>query len=171
MTKPVATSIDKKIDFLSGYQIVGGLIGIFLTLYWFYNADEVKSAFYLLIILQLLMYLFSFTCGVLLFKGNNYAIRLSLINQMLQIVGFSCLGYGFEYVAGASFDVFIGYTDGITCTSGFGLSNWHLLINNDTGIKEISINFIAVSFVWYILKLKSKLKLENSDSEIAAIGT
>ena len=109
--------------------------------------------------------------GLFLYQRKTYGLRLSLINQILQIVGFSLGGFGFEYVAGLSFDFFIKYTDGIDITSNVGLSNWHILINNDTGIQEISINIVAMFLAFFILRLRKEYNLESPLNEISDIGT
>jgi hypothetical protein len=171
MTKTSKSAFDKKLDFVSGYQIVGGLIGLAFMVYLFFNLSEINLFYILISGLGILLYLFSFMSGLFLFQRKTYGIKLSFINQVLQVVGFSFFGYGFEYVAGISFDIFIRYTDGLDITSNIGLSNWHFLVNNDTGIREISINVVAVFFVFFILRLRKEFIVETSSDEISAIGT
>jgi hypothetical protein len=171
MTKTSKNPIDKKLDFLSGYQMLGGLIGLIFMGYLFFNLDEINLFYILILGLGTLFYLFSFMSGLFLFQRKTYGLKLSFINQLLQIIGFSFLGYGFEYVAGISFDIFIRNTDGLDVTSSFGLSNWHILINNDTGIQDFSINIVAVFLVFFILRLRKEYNTERSKNEILNIGT
>ena len=175
LTTPMAdtskNNIDKKLDFFSGYQMLGGLVGLAFIAYIFLKLDEINLDYILLLGPGILIYVFSFMSGLFLYQRKTYGLRLSLINQILQIVGFSLGGFGFEYVAGLSFDFFIKYTDGIDITSNVGLSNWHILINNDTGIQEISINIVAIFLAFFILRLRKEYNLESPLNEISDIGT
>ena len=170
MTNTSKTNIDKKLDFLSGYQMLGGLIGVAFIAYVFIKSDEITPLLVLILGLGILLYVFSFISGLSLFQKKTYGLKLSLVNQVLQIIGFSAGGFGFEYVAGFSFDFFLSYTDGIDLTSNFGLSNWHILINNDTGVREISFNIVAMALTIYILSLRKIHREESLTTEISNIG-
>jgi len=171
MTKTFKNPIGKKLDFLSGYQMVGGIIGLIFMTYLFFNLDEVNLLYILILGFGIVFYLFSFMTGLFLFQRKTYGLKLSLINQILQVIGFSFLGYAFEFVAGISFDVFFRFTNGFDVGSNIGLSNWHILINNDAGVQEFSINLVAVFLVLFILKLFKDCKTESSTNEIGTIGT
>jgi uncharacterized membrane protein (UPF0136 family) len=151
--------------------MVGGIVGLAWEVYLFINSDEINLSIIFVLVPGILFYLFSFIAGLLLFLRKSYGLKLSLLNQALQVIGFSMLGYGFEYVSGISFDIFIRYTDGLDIESNIGLSNWHMLINNDTGIMELSINIVAVVLVIFILRLMKECRLERSVNEISGIGT
>jgi hypothetical protein len=162
---------DKKLDFISGYQMLGGLTGIAFIVYMIFNIDEINWAHILTVILGVLLYTFSFISGLFLYQRKKNAIKLSLLNQIFQIIGFSFWGFGFEYVSGLSFDLFIRNTDGIDFSLNFGLSNWHMLINKDTGIQEISINLIALYFLFYISRLRKEYTQEILSDQVSNIGT
>jgi len=170
MTKLSKTPADKKIDFLAAYQSLGGTVGLIFMGYLFFNTDESIEYYLLAVVPGVLFYLFSFMAGLFLFQRKTYALKLSLINQLLQVFGFSFFGYGVEYVAGISFDIFIRYTDGLEITPSLGLSNWHFLFNNDTGIRELSINIVAAFLVFYILKLRKEYTTKRLTDEISTIG-
>jgi uncharacterized membrane protein (UPF0136 family) len=170
MKKTSTTPTDTKFNFLSRYQMVGGIVGLAWEVYLFINSDEINLSIIFVLVPGILFYLFSFIAGLLLFLRKSYGLKLSLFNQALQVIGFSMMGYGFEYVSGISFDIFIRYTDGLDIESNIGLSNWHILINNDTGIMELSINIVAVVLVIFILRLMKECRLERSVNEISGIG-
>jgi len=171
MAETSKNPLDKKLDFLSGYQMVGGIIGLIFMVYSFFSLDEINPFYFLLLGAGTLLYVFSFISGLFLFQRRSYGLKSSLINQILQIIGFSFMGYGFEYVAGISFDIFVRYTDGLNISSNVGLSNWHILINNNTGIVEFTINVVAVFLVLFIIGLKKQYNKEISTNEVSAIGT
>ncbi len=166
MSKDPLKAIDKEINFLAGYQIVGGLIGVILVIYTFTTLEEANFYYLAIITFGLLLYVFSFLCGVFVFQRKTIGLRISLINQALQVIGFSLFGYGFEFVAGISYDIFIDYNDGLDISTSLGISNWHLLLNNDTGIIQGSINVIAISMVIFIVHLKKRQRKEVASVEL-----
>lgn len=163
-------SIDKKLEFLSGYQLLGGLIGLTIIVYAFFTLEDMTLAHILILGSGILCFAYSFICGLFLFQRKIYALKLSLINQVLQIIGFTFWGYGFEYVAGVSFDVLIQDTQDSSFNLNFGLSNWHIRINTDIGINEVSINIIAILLVLFIARLQKEYELENLNMEVDNIG-
>ncbi len=163
MNNTLKNTTAKKNDFISGYQMIGGLIGLAFMFAIFFNVEEINNSYIFILGLGFLFYIFSFIAGLFLFQGKTYALKISLINQILQIFGFSFWGYGFEYVAGVSFDFFIKYTDSLDFTINIGLSNWHILLNNDTGIEQVSINMVALVLAIFIVRLQKQNNVEKSN--------
>lgn len=171
MTAISKNSNGRKLDFLSIYQMFGGLIGIVFLIYLFFQIDEINVAYIFVLGFGFVLYIFSFAAGLFLFQRKPYGLKFSLLNQLLQIIGFSFWGFGFEYVAGLSFSVFLKYTDSFDFTTTFGLSNWHILINGDSQIREISINLVALFLVFVILKRQKEYNMEKLSNEISNLGT
>ncbi len=170
-TQMKENSIDKKLDFLSGYQMLGGIIGIVFIVFAVFKTEDLNFGNISILALGILFYTFSFIAGLFLYQRKTNGIKLSLLNQLFQVIGFSYLGYGFEYVAGLSIDVFLKNIEGLDISVFFGLSNWHILINNDTGIQEISFNLVAIFLLIYTLTLRKEYTLSNSENQISNIGT
>lgn len=161
----------RKLDLLSIYQMFGGIIGIVILIYLLFQLDEINVAYIFVLGIGFTLYIFSFAAGLFLFQRKPYGLKFSLLNQLLQVIGFSFWGFGIEYVAGLSFSVFLKYTDSFDFTTTLGLSNWHILINGDGQIREISINLVALFLVFVILKRKRKDNMEKISNEISNLGT
>ncbi len=111
------------------------------------------------------IFLFSIVSGIYLFgKRKTKGIQLSFANQMLQLIQFNVLGFGFYYVAGCYLGV--GFTDTpefkILFTDSLFRSS--CFINFKTTNVEISIvlNLVALALVIFFSKLK-KLNLETTE--------
>lgn len=166
-------AINKEVNFLAGYQIVGGLIGVVLITYMMAPLEEINFYYISIMTFGLLLYVFSFLCGLFVFLRKSFSLKISLINQALQVIGFSLFGYGFEFVAGASFDIFFDYNDGLDITTSLGFCNWHLLLNNDTGVIQVSINIVAIAMIIFILYLRKqyvKMLANIEANDIGSIG-
>lgn len=171
MNETSIKAINKEVNFLAGYQIVGGIIGVGLIIYVLTNLEEVSVYYITIMVFGLLLYIFSFLAGIFVFLRKSFSLKISLINQALQVIGFSLFGYGFEFVAGISYDVFFDYNDGLDITTSLGFCNWHFLVNNDTGIMQVSINIIAIAMLFFILYLRKKYRKMLANIEATNIGS
>ena len=145
------------------YQIVGGLIGIGLTV-WLISMQTVISVLIMLMILfALILYSYSIYCGTLLVKQKFYkGLRLSNINQYLQLINFSVLGYGFQYISGAYFTVGVDLTDSFIFKLNFGVSSWQLQFNVGGDLTLINFNIVALLLILFIEKMKKKIEPEQA---------
>jgi hypothetical protein len=89
------------------YQIIGGGFGLFTLIY-----GQIVYSQQITIISFGVFSIFSFSVAaglLLLTKNNTKYIRLTLVNQSLQVVMIKLVGFGFQYVAGSYFA--IGFSD------------------------------------------------------------
>jgi hypothetical protein len=90
-----------KLQALSYYQIVGGIIGIGLVILSFAQANRITGLVVVIFAFAIGLFSFSIFCGQQLLKGNiKKGLKLSTINQILQIIHFTILGFRFNYIAG-----------------------------------------------------------------------
>lgn len=145
-----------KFDIIAAYQIIGGLVGLVLASLSIYNSSGNSS---ILLLIAVGFYAFSIFCGILLFINREFGLKYSLINQLLQLFNFSFAGYAFEYISGISLSVGIDFSNSFNFNPSIGISTWHILINQDTGIKEANLNLVALLCVFFIQGLKEKINL------------
>ena len=100
--------INKLIAIIIGiYQIIGGGFGLFTLIY-----GQVVNNLSITIVTAGVFIVFSYSIiSGLYLLTNDYKkyIRLTLINQYLQIVKIKVVGFGFQYVAGSYFA--FGFSD------------------------------------------------------------
>src|SRR5690606_27863438 len=88
--------IRNQIKALALYQIIGGILGIALTLWVMFSGEMFIDQTALRIgLFAGGLYIFSILCGRMLFRNHKRGLVLSLINQLLQVVYFSFGAYGF----------------------------------------------------------------------------
>jgi hypothetical protein len=168
MQKP-QNNIQPRLNALGIYQIIGGILGL-ISSYWI--ASLSFSIFLLLDLLAALgLYGFSIYCGILLLKKHNSGLILSKINQLLQVVQFAMLGYGFTYVSGVSFLAGLDLTNGGVLAFNFGISNWRVAINSEPEILLVKLNLVAVFLIAAIDKWQKKMHAIKMQQQIASIGT
>jgi hypothetical protein len=169
-------SIAIKLRVLGWYQIIGGAIGVLLTLWLFVKMQTLSGLIILLFIIAFGLYGLSITAGKKLL-GAQYqtGLKLSMINQFLQIVSFLFLGYGYMYVSGMALSGNISYNVG-GYGSGFKLgfdlgifSKWNIDINSDNRSFNVSVNFLAIYLLYFIYRLRQKINDELKTSEISQV--
>jgi hypothetical protein len=154
-----------KLKVLGWYQILGGAAGILVTLYILVRTAQISGIALILYLFVFFLYGFSAWCGRLLLSDKyTRGLKLSIINQALQIVSFFAFGYGYMYVSGLMFFVGIKLVHGFTFNFNFGIiSSWQININTDAEGTELAINLVALYLVYFIEKLLRTVKQEEAE--------
>lgn len=137
------------------YQIVGGVVGI-VSISWLLLTIHIEElSLYLIITIAILLYLYSILCGIMLIKNTNKGLRLSLINQLMQIICLSIIGFSYKYFSGLFISIGWGL-DNSSLLFNFGASSWELAFNDESVVSEVHINIIALFLVFFIDRLLTK---------------
>ena len=166
-------AIEPKIKALAIYQLAGGGIGIALTVAAMVNYfSDINGPVLIFYCMALGLYLYSIYCGILLFENYKTGLRHSFINQILQLMSISFLGYSFQYIAGFYIVIGIDLTDGFLLTSGNGLSTWQMLFNTGERSLFLKVNPVAIFLILFIEKAKkllNEMEVEKQLSEIIVV--
>lgn len=146
------------------YQLLGGIIGIGLTIWILLSVQVQFVGQYFFIVVAFLLYLYSIFCGLMLLKNKKKGLRLSLVNQLFQIVNLSIVGFAYKYISGFFLSFGLDLTNN-NLLFNFGTSSWELAINTNSIISEVHINLIALFLVFFIERLIGK-SLYNEDSTL-----
>lgn len=161
--------IESQIKALGIYQIIGGVSGIALILYFTAKAANFNISVFQLTVFFLSFYAFSIYCGFLLIKRKyNKGLNFSIVNQALQIISFSVVGVTFQYISGAYFSLGLNLTKDTLITYHFGLTTFNFKINSNTEIAAFSINVVAMVLIHFLFNLKEKIT--DQKTEISQIG-
>jgi len=151
--------IKSKIKGLAIYQIAGGIIGIGLTIWLIAQTVTITGLVILFFILAAGLYSFSIYCGQQLLKGQiKSGLKLSIINQALQVINFAVLGYAFKFVAGLILSIGINYTNDFKITFNFSLSEFQFNINSEKELVTVGFNVVAIYLVYFIDKLQQDIE-------------
>jgi hypothetical protein len=156
----ISRETQSRVKALGIYQIIGGAIGILLICLGINRNTALTGIAILIYSIIFLFFAFSVLCGVLCLAVNKSCLRFSLINQILQVVGFAMMGIIFHYVAGFYVTVGVNLTNSIEFRFGAGISTFQLYINTSNNILELHFNLIAIGLVYWISKLLKTIKKE-----------
>jgi hypothetical protein len=156
---------ESRIKIIGIYQIIGGLIGLIATILLLVKFGFINGSSFKMFLLFILLYSFSVFCGYLLIKKQfEKGLNYSIINQLIQVLSFSILGFSFKFYSGLFLSLGINLTTDTILTYNFGLTTWNFKLNSESGIIEISINLVALILINIIFNLKEKLKLQKTQS-------
>ncbi|NVO33315.1 hypothetical protein [Hymenobacter lapidiphilus] len=148
----------KEIKWLAYYQIAGGIIGLLTVLVFLFNLSESNWLLAFIFIPAVLLYLFSIGCGRRLLGENvESGLRISMINQLIQVFGLSAIGYAFAFASGVSMWVELDLTDDFNFSVEMGLSKFDFKVASEEQVISVSINIVALVLIHYIGKLKQEL--------------
>jgi hypothetical protein len=156
---------ESRIKIIGIYQIIGGLIGLIATISLLVKIGFTNGTTFKMFFLFLSLYSFSAFCGYLLLKKQfEKGLNYSIINQLIQVLSFSILGFTFKFYSGLFLSLGLNLTTDTILTYNFGLTTWNFKLNSESGIIEISINLVALILINIIFNLKEKLKAQKTQS-------
>ena len=169
MNDTYSTKVISKLRSLGAYQIFGGSIGCLLVIWAILNNQTIDLSFFIYGFM-VLFFAFSIYCGILCFKIKIIAVKLSLINQVLQVIGVAMLGFTFKYAAGVYVTAGINLSEVFNFTFSAGFSRFDFAFNTDHHRLEVDLNFVALPLIIFIERLKNHIKQEQNKLVISAIG-
>ena len=152
------------------YQIIGGATGLLLLLALAIPSLTFTSLNILILILMSAFFVYSILCGILCLKAKRGATVHSLINQFLQLISLTIAGFSFMYVAGVYLTIGFDLSKSFEIAFGFGISGFNFEINKESNDTVINVNLVALGLIYWIDRLRKKIKEEKAAIEIASIG-
>jgi hypothetical protein len=161
-----------KLFILGIYQLIGGLMGTAiesLSLYSYIRNDLFTALTGLQHIVFMLFFCYSVYCGICCIQIKKNALKLSLINQYLQLIGFSIMGLMVKYVSGLEFTIYLRLNNpgDISLGSGFSKFDFYFVSSK---IFAINLNLVALLLKFWIKKLDKKINKEAPSLLINSIG-
>ena len=151
-----------KLQVLSYYQIAGGILGIGLIIRLIAETETVTGPLLLIFATGIGLYSFSIFCGRQLLTGKiKRGLKLSTVNQILQILQFALLGFAFQYVSGIMLTVGIDLTTGFNFKFNLNLSMLTITINREKELLKVGVNIIAIFLVFFIDRLEDKIEQDR----------
>jgi hypothetical protein len=159
-----------KLKLIGIYQVIGGLIGLGLTVWLITMLLPMPLVVICIVIISIGLFLFSVACGIGLWKRKMAAINLSIVLQLLQIITFTLYGISFKFISGLGFLINIDFTS--TLQAHIKLSEPLLRFTYLIGPtdKIIGVNLSAILIFFFIVDLKRKIKRLLIEQEIDLIG-
>ena len=153
------TTIDNRIKSIGYYQIIGGVVGLLITIYFLISLATISGLLLFFIIIASFLYSYSIYCGNLLRKLELKGLNYSFWNQALQLVPFGLLGIGFRYFSGLHFIIGFEWTDNFSPNLEFGISSWRMSYM-PSKMHEIIfyVNIVPIIIISLIFKTEKEIK-------------
>ena len=166
MINHLPKGIIKKLKALAIYQIIGGLLGLIITIWAVIEFTTFTPFIILLFAIAFGLYIFSLLSGWLLWNQYTAGVKCSLINQYFQIVQFTIGGWAYTYISGGYFSLGVDLTYSYKLLIDFGIiSTWQLKAFTQTDVVQLSFNFVAILLIVFLTHVKRDLEedvlLEN----------
>jgi len=166
MINHLPKGIIKKLKALAIYQIIGGLLGLIITIWAAIQYPSFTPFIILLFAIAFGLYIFSLLSGWLLWNQYTAGIQCSLINQYLQIVQFTIGGWAYTYISGCYFSLGVDLTYAYKVIFNFEIiSTWQLKAFTQADAVQLSFNFVAILLLVFLTHVKRDLEedvlLEN----------
>src|SRR5215467_12254246 len=108
------------------YQIVGGILGLIRFVFVTVSMGKVNGLTILLAMIVAVLFAYSIFSGWQCIKLKKSALINSYINQGLQIVSFSIVGFAYKYIAGIYLGLGVNLTNSLEFRLDAGFSNYAL---------------------------------------------
>lgn len=160
-----------KLKALGIYQLISAIAGVGVTFSLFLQERfQFPQITIVIIAIILMLYLFAIYCGISCFQMKEKCLWYSSINLYLQLISFSIVGYGFQYLSGLAINL------GFDLTTDFALSLkmevfsfWHIDYNSDSHVILVNLNLVALAVILIIDRMKQQMKHEIEE-ELLTIG-
>lgn len=159
----------EKLKYIGWYQILGGLLGNGLIIWTILTNQVLSNGQVLAILGAILLFSFSIYSGILLSKYMKGGIKLSLIDQLLQIINFSLLGYSYSYFSGLNFSVGVDYTNDLLLKAEYTFSGFRFSTNEGEEQICLLINIVPIIIIGMLNKLNSETE-ELQEQESIVLG-
>lgn len=154
-----------KIRILGIYQIVGGVIGLGVTIVGAIQSEHLSTLWFIFLI-GILLFGYSIYCGNLLLEKKINGLKYSLIHQCLQLVHFFFFSFGFAYASGLTLSIGLNIND-YNLLFNFTLSTLAINIDTTTTDTFLSLNLIPLFIILFIGKIKEEIS--KADKTVEAL--
>ncbi|RYY52408.1 MAG: hypothetical protein EOO09_21520 [Chitinophagaceae bacterium] len=165
---------DKYIQHLKGlavYQVLGGLGGIFLSIRLVTQLWSIEPVYWVLVLLPFMFYVFSIYTGIMLWNRGKNSLRLTIINQGLQLVTLAGPVISYTFISGGALLVHLDTTDGISPSFGVMLSSYSLIIGGDQAARSVGVNIVALGIILFMRREMRLIEKEKILDEVDSIGS
>ncbi len=160
-----------KLKALGIYQLLFAATGFALTVAILVRTGFQHMQITAVFALVLVLYFYGILCGILCWQKRKQALPYSLVNQYLQLIGFSIVGYGFRYIAGLALYLGIDMTNDFFVSLKLEvLSTWKIQLEDDSDVILINFNIIAMLAIIIINRLRKVIAEEEEEMELLEIG-
>jgi len=154
--------IKNKVMILGWYQLIGGILGITLSIDLLFNIlSQGPDGSIILMLLINIPFVLSIYAGYACIKDQTNRFLISKINQAFQVVSFSIAGAAYTYYSGVFFSIGIDTTLNSTYDFRLGLSAFNFEFNSGSDNYMVYVNLVAFYILLKTMKYENLMEGEN----------
>ncbi|MBP6620553.1 MAG: hypothetical protein KA188_09910 [Leadbetterella sp.] len=159
MAKQLIQSTHTRIKRLAYYQIAGGILGVLVLIFALFQMETLDLQVIGVFTMASVFFSFSIYCGLLLTKPNHLlGLRLSKINQLVQVFSFNLFGLALKYISGICLGFFLKDNSEFFIGFNFSLSTFEILLKSSPEEISVGVNLLAVYLIYHIISIESDLE-------------
>ena len=163
MTFEIPLETKKQIKRIAYYQIIGGLSGLLIGAWGLTRVSATSYGVVIFFFIGAILFSFSIYCGQRLLKGEIHkALKLSSVNQILQLFTISVLGFSFTYTAGLYLALGFDYSSDFKVALSYQISQYFISFEELSKKVVFQVNLVALFVLYWISKVKQKVEKELS---------
>ena len=153
----------KRIKRIAYYQIIGGVSGLLIGAWGVTKVSATSNEVVIFFFIGAILFSFSIYCGQRLLMGEiQKALKLSSLNQILQLFTISVLGFSFTYVAGLYLALGFDYSNDFRVALSYQISQYSISFEDLSKEVVFQVNLVALLVLYWISKVKQKVEKELS---------
>jgi len=150
---------------LGWYQIVGGIGGLAILALLILRLIDISLGLLPMLTIAFVLFSYSIIAGVTLLKDKSAAITYTLINQWLQLISFSLVGWAFKYVSGIVLSIGIDATQDFKFAFSAGFSTFQITFDGNSDIFVFQLNLVALGVIIFLDQVSLDMKKERFHSQ------
>ncbi|MEO8108621.1 MAG: hypothetical protein ABI594_01245 [Ginsengibacter sp.] len=158
-----------KLKLIGIYQIIGGLIGLGLTIWLIAMLLPMPFLITCIIIASIGFFLFSIACGIGLCFKKWIAINSSIVLQLLQIISFTLYGRSLKLISGLGVLLNLDFTNSLQVQIKLSEPLFRFTYLIDPTERIMGVNLVAILIAFFIIDLKKKIACSLNKSESNSI--
>ena len=135
------------------YQMIGGALGYIV----FFIFSFFTAGFNLLLLPAFLFFGLSVYAGLQCYALKDNCLKVTFLNQALQLMSLVAGSFSFRYVSGLSLEPYLSLSDGFSLGIHFNISSFGYKIGGEQGY-SCGVNLIALAVLYKIIDIRSNMK-------------
>jgi len=155
----ISIEIEQRMKFLGYYQIIGGIVGLYMIISSFILVQAFGGLQFLFYFIAFGLFAFSIYSGNLLRIENIKGIKYSNWVQISQVLQVSFIGFSFGYSSGIEFSLGFHLTEVFRPDASLNFSNFTIVYSpQDKGEFFMFINFVPLVLIYLLGDLEKKIE-------------
>jgi hypothetical protein len=155
----ISIEIEQRMKFLGYYQIIGGIVGLYIVISSFISVQALGGLQFLFYTIAIGLFAFSIYTGNLLRTENIKGIKYSNWVQISQVLQVSFISFTFGYSSGIEFSFGFHLLEVFRPDFSLNISNFQIYYSSRNNVEFFMfINFVPLFLIYLLGDLEKKIE-------------